>query len=126
MIGGDFARLALEVGAEIDDLVAGLPGQFDRGLERGLRPRDQLEPRAREGGIAGLAAFVGGIVERAADGVVDFEVIFRDDRAGIRKRGRDPAPSAPRRSRKVVVRHVGDRQRHDFGQLRRRAPAGRP
>ena len=79
VIGGDAARLALEVGAEIDDLVAGVPCHLDRGLERGLRPRDQLELRARKGGIAGLAAFVCGVVERAADGVVDLKAVFRDE-----------------------------------------------
>ena len=59
VIGGDAAGLAFEIGAEIDDLVAGVLRQFYRGIERIARARDQFEMRAREGGIAGLAAFIG-------------------------------------------------------------------
>ena len=41
MVGGDVARLAFEIGAEIDDLVSGIPCYLDRGIERSLRLRDQ-------------------------------------------------------------------------------------
>src|ERR1700722_6959997 len=79
VIGGDVARLALEIGAELDDPVAGVVRQVDRRIERCLWPRDQFEPRARKGAIARLAAFVAGVIERASDGVVDLEAIFGDN-----------------------------------------------
>ena len=73
--------------------------------------------RAGKGGIAGLAAFVVGIVERAADGVVDRKVIFRDDGARIRQRRRIRHRRSRRDRGRIVVRHVRYRQRHDLGAL---------
>jgi len=55
----------LEVGAEIDDRVAGVACDRYRGVERRLR-RDQLEPRARKSRVAGLAAFVRGLASARA------------------------------------------------------------
>ena len=77
--------------------------------------RDQFELRAGERGIAGLAALVLGIVERAADGVVDREIVFRDEGAGVRQRGRIRHGRSRGDRGRIVVRHVGDRQRHDLG-----------
>ena len=71
VIGSHGSGLAFKVGAEIDDGVAGVAGHPDRGVERSLRPRDQFELRTGESRIAGLAALVAGLVERAADGVVE-------------------------------------------------------
>ena len=76
VVGRDVAGLAFQVGAEIDDRIAGLSGDFGGGVERGARPGDQLEARTGKGGIAGLAALVAGILERAADRGIDRKPIF--------------------------------------------------
>ena len=73
--------------------------------------------RAGKGGIAGLAALVGGVVERAADGVVDHELVFRDQCARIGQRGRIRHRRSRRDRARIVVRNVRDRQRHDLGAL---------
>src|SRR5271169_3146656 len=115
MIGGNLAGFALEIGAEVDDLVAGVAGELDRGVERSLRPRDQLEMRPRESLVAWLAAFVPGVIERMAYRIVDFKTVFGDKRTCIGKRGgiRHRRPGGDRGW--VVMRNVGDRQRHDLG-----------
>src|SRR5438309_11457322 len=76
MLGGDVAGFAFEIGAEVNDLVAGVLGEFDSRVERSLRARDQLEMRARKGAVAFLAAFVAGVIERAANRVVDLKAVF--------------------------------------------------
>jgi hypothetical protein len=114
------ARLAFEIGAEIDGLVAGLFRELHRGVERLLGPRDQFERRAREGGIIRLAALVVGIVERAAHGIVDIELVPGHDRARIGQRGRIGHGGAGGDRGGIVMRHVGDRERHDLGGV----PAG--
>ena len=82
VIGGDIAGLAFEIGAEIDHLVSGGRSRdLDRGVERAARPSDQREAGTGERGVAGLAAFIGAIVERAGDGIVDREAISCDQRA---------------------------------------------
>ena len=115
MIGRDIARLAFEIRAEADDLIAGVLCDLDGRVERSLRFRDHLELRAGKRAIAGLAALVAGIFEGAPDGIVDREIIPRHQRAGVRQRAR----IRHRRSRcdrgRIVMRHVGDRQRHDLG-----------
>ena len=117
VLGGDVAGLALEIGAERDHLVAGIPCDLGRGIQRRLRPCDQFELRARKRGIARLAALVVRIVERAANGVVDREIIFRNDGTRVGQRGRigHGRPGCDRGG--IVVRHVGDRERHDLGAL---------
>ena len=117
VIGSDVARFAFEIGAEIDDRVTRVFRYLDRGVERSLRPRDQLELRAREGWIAGLAALVSCVVERMADGVVDRKAIFSDDGARIGERGRIRHRRSRCDRRRIVVRNVRDRQRHDLGAL---------
>ena len=114
MIGGDVAGLAFEVGAEIDDLVAGVRCQPDRGVERGLRPRDQFEIARAQRRDRPACSFRSPASSSArADGVVDLETVFRDDARGHPPAWSDPARSVPRRSRT------------DRRAARRRSPASR-
>ena len=67
-----------------------------------------------KGGIARLAAFVCGIIERAADRVVDIEPVFGDDGARVGQRGRIGHGRSRGDRGSVVARHVGDRERQDL------------
>src|SRR5215211_2536890 len=62
-------------------------------------------------------ALVCGIVERAADGVVDGEVIVCNDAAGVGERGRIRNGWAGCDRGSIVVGNVRDRERHDLGAL---------
>ena len=114
MIGGDLARLAFEIGAEIDGLVAIVLASFTAASSdcRGRAISSKL--RMRKGGIACLAAFVAGIVERAADRIVDLEPVFGDDGARIGQRRRIGHGRTRGDRRRIVARHVGDRERQDL------------
>ena len=99
----------------VDHRIAGLASDLDRGVERGLGLRDQLELRAGKGRVARLAAFVPGVVERAADRIVDAEIVFRDDGARIGERGRIRHGRSRCDRGWIVMRNVRDRQRDDLG-----------
>ena len=45
MRGGSVARLAFDIGAEIDDFIATVLRERRRRIQRFARPRDDLEPR---------------------------------------------------------------------------------
>ena len=115
MLGRNVARLAFEVRAEADHLVAGVLCDLDGRIERSLRLCDHLELRAGKRGVARLAAFIRGIFERAPDGIVDREIVPRHQRAGVcqRARIRHRRPGCDRGG--IVMRHVRYRQRHDLG-----------
>ena len=117
MIVGNAAGLTLQIGAEVDNLIAGLACDPGGGVERGARPCDQFEPRPGKGGIAGLAALVAGILERPSDRGIEGKAISRDDGAGLGQRGRigHGRPGCDRG--RVVVRNIRYRQRHDLGAL---------
>ena len=115
MVGCDVARLAFEISAEADHLIAGVLGDLDGGVERSLRFCDHLELRAGKRGVARLAALIPGIFEGTPDGIVDREIVPRHQRAGVRQRARirHRRPGCDRG--RIVMRHVGYRERHDLG-----------
>ena len=117
MIGSDLAGFTFEIGAEVDNRVAGVLGELDGGVERSLWARDQFEMRARKGGITLLAAFVPGIIERAADRIIDLKAVFGDDRARVGECGRIRHCRSGGDCRRLVTRNVRYGQRHDLGAL---------
>ena len=82
--------------------------------------------RVGEGRIAGLRAFVGRIVERARHRLGHVEPEARNDRARIGERRWIRHGRARADHRRIVARHVGDRERHDRAPDGRRARAARP
>ncbi len=116
------ARFALEL-AEVHHLEARSFRRRDRGIERVARPRDQREARVRQRRIAGLAAFVGRILQRLRDGRIgrDAEALQHGAGVGQRRRIGNGRPRGDHR--RIVIRHVGNRERqHRRGLRRARQP----
>ncbi len=121
---GHLARFALQF-AEVHDLEARSLRDRDRGIERVARPGDQCEPRVRQRGVAGLAAFIRRILQRLLNGSLgrDAEALQHSARIRQRRRIGDGRPGGDHR--RIVMRHVGNRQRQHRRRVRRarEAPA---
>ena len=118
MLGSDHARLALDPVAEQDAFIAGGANRVLDGAEGIERPRDQLEFGRGENWIVRLGRFVAGIGKRARDRFGQFKTIPLHDGTRVRERGGVAHRGARADHRRVVARHVGDRERNDARRLR--------
>ena len=128
VLGGDLAGLALQAVAEHDAVVAGRwRARLRAAAQRVGRPRDDA------------VAVVGKDWHRPASAIHwrdrrargspasgRSSRYLRGDRARIGERGRVGHRRAGADHRRIVARHVGDRQRDELAPDRRAAPAGRP
>jgi hypothetical protein len=122
---GDLARLALDRIAQDHRRDAGVQRRLRRGLQGVLRSSDQPELRSGQARVARLGCLVQrrGQVPRHGRGRRD--AVLLQDRAGLGEAGRVRHGRAGGDHRRVVPRHVGDRQGDDARGRRstRQAPA---
>ncbi len=119
----DLGGLALDRVAEDERRKAGGARDLGRGFERSLRRRDDSIAHAREDGIAGLRRFRFGVVEQSLHGRRNLDAVAPERRPRLRERAGIGRGRTRGDHGRIVARHVGNDQRHDFRRRRGRGEA---